>query len=174
MAHALLSQVLAQGLPNVPDSVKEKYRWLQGVVRNATDFNVIVLKGTMNSGKYAQAPDPVDSFDIGAFTGVNGDNTVLTGISGGQAYKIEFDENNTFEFSIGFTSPAAGSSKAGIAASANPEDGYQAAEQGSNSIDSPFYEAKDTDGKTVRFKVNIKASAGDYLDYFLTMSRFTH
>jgi hypothetical protein len=42
----------------------------------------------------------VDAFEIGTFTACNGDNTFMTGVSGGQTYRIEIDEQHSFVFSI--------------------------------------------------------------------------
>lgn len=83
-----------------PSNVTDKYRWLQCTVRNATDFPILAQSTYWSSGRYEGNPGRVDAFEIGTFSACNGDNTVMTGVSGGQSYKIEVDETHSFEFSI--------------------------------------------------------------------------
>ncbi|KAF8598927.1 hypothetical protein BDV93DRAFT_560828 [Ceratobasidium sp. AG-I] len=154
-------QAQARQPPSVPGSLKKKYRWLQGIVRNPTEFEVIVGESYFNSGRFDKAlPSSLGSFKLGTFTACNGDNTFFTGVSGGLTYKINLDENNSFDFSIGFTNPSAGSCKAGLVASDDPEDGYNDADKTAKAIETDIYEAKDVDGNTVKFKFSITAAAG--------------
>lgn len=72
-----------------------------------------------------------------------------------------------FPFIQGFTNPVAGACKAGVAASNNPQDGYNAAGMEGGTIETGLYEAKDVDGNNVKFKFRITAAAaGDQRPLF--------
>jgi len=65
-----------------------------------TDFPILAVKSYFDSGRYEDNPGRVEPFEIGVFTCCEGDNTFMTGVSGGQAYKIDIDEHHSFTFSI--------------------------------------------------------------------------
>ncbi|KAK5746740.1 hypothetical protein LTS12_022637 [Elasticomyces elasticus] len=158
--------------PPVSEQISnDKSRWLQGTLRNATDFPIVAIKSYFDSGRYDQSPARVDSFDTEAFTCCEGDNTFMTGVSGGQTYQIDLDEDNSFAFSIGFTNPYAGTYKAGVAASSNPEDGYNAASQAGGCVESPTYLAKDEEGHEVKVKFSISVTAGQRPQYVVSEIR---
>ncbi|KAH6909870.1 hypothetical protein BKA70DRAFT_1101952, partial [Coprinopsis sp. MPI-PUGE-AT-0042] len=160
---------------SVPEPSKEttdKARWLQCTIRNATDFPILAEKAHFDSGRYNDNPGRVDAFEVGTFTACNGDNTFMTGVSGGQTYKIAIDEHHSFVFSIGFTNPWAGSYKAGVVESSNPEKGYEAASQAGGSIESPLYEAKDHEGEDIRFKLHISATASQRPAFVVSEIRY--
>lgn len=76
-----------KAVPAVPDALKnDKDRWLQCTLRNATDFPILATSSHFDSGRYDSSPARVDEFDTDTFTCCEGDNTFMTGVSGGQAY----------------------------------------------------------------------------------------
>ncbi|KAH7338639.1 hypothetical protein B0J17DRAFT_717077 [Rhizoctonia solani] len=158
-------------IPPVSDELTHKHHWLQGMVRNATDFGLNVLGSYLDSGRYDQLLGFLGMFDLGTFTAFNGDGTDFTGVGGGQHHRVKMDEDHSFDFCIGFTNPSSGSYKAGIVASSNPKDAYDASKAEGGYIESGLYEAKDTDGKTVQFKFHITAGAGQHSEYQITMIR---
>ncbi|KAF8593003.1 hypothetical protein BDV93DRAFT_419975, partial [Ceratobasidium sp. AG-I] len=142
------------------DSVQEKRRWLQGVVRNATDFDVLVVTSYFDSGRYDQPPEHLRPFQLGTLTASEGENTVMTGVSGGLTYQVDIDRLHSFYFSIGFTNPYLGAYKAGVAPTDRPVDGYNAATKEGGTVESDLYEAKDVDNNVVYIKFRITAEAG--------------
>ncbi|KAK3615271.1 hypothetical protein LTR22_027497, partial [Elasticomyces elasticus] len=71
----------------------------------------------------------------------------------------------------GFTNPYAGTYKAGVAASSNPEDGYNAASQAGGCVESPTYLAKDEEGHEVKVKFSISVTAGQRPQYVVSEIR---
>ena len=122
----------------------------------------------------------------------------MTGVSGGQTYKIDIDQQHAFAFSIvsttsswhahplqapksrltccsrnqGFTNPWVGTYKAGIVASDDPKQGYEAASQDGGSVESPLYSAKDNDGHEIDFKLHISATASQHPAFVVSEIRY--
>ncbi|TFK23484.1 hypothetical protein FA15DRAFT_745098, partial [Coprinopsis marcescibilis] len=154
-------------------SLKEKTRWIQGIIRNATDFQIRYVKSYLDSGRYDQFPSPtVNPFSTSTFTGCNGDNSALTGISGGATYRIDIDEKHSYYFSIGFTNPYLGAYKAGAIASDNPEQGYEAASKEGGDVTSGEYHAVDKDGIQLVFRLRITAAPGQRATFTIEEIRF--
>lgn len=88
--------------PNVPNSlVQTKDRWLQGIVRNATNFQILFVGSYRDSCRFEKFPDTfAEPFNLDTFVGCEGDNTIGTGFTRGLTYKIDIDEKNFFYFSI--------------------------------------------------------------------------
>ncbi|KAF8598928.1 hypothetical protein BDV93DRAFT_560829 [Ceratobasidium sp. AG-I] len=154
-------EALAKQPPSVPDSLKKKFRWLQGIVRNPTEFEVVVGASYFGSGRYQDPPLSLEAFQLGTFTVCNIDESYPTGVTSGLTYKIKLDEHKYFSFSIGFTNPRKGPCQTGVVASNNPEDGYKAVRDEGGSIETEVYEAKDVDGNAVKFKFRITAVTGN-------------
>ncbi|KAI9816331.1 MAG: hypothetical protein M1826_001866 [Phylliscum demangeonii] len=158
--------------PDAGEQVKEKSRWLQGTVRNASDFPILAQRSHFDSGRYEDGPSRIDAFELATFSACNGDNTFMTGVSGGQSFKIEIDEQHAFAFSIGFTNPWAGTYKASVVTGDDPHRAYDHASQEGGSIESETYVAKDADGKEVRFKLHVSATAGQHPHWVVSETRF--
>lgn len=87
-------------IPTPPSGLTDKHRWIQCTVKNQTQFD-IVLNGTyFDSGKYWDAPGNIPPFAQMAFSCCNGDNTILTGVSGGNQFQVMVDENTPYKFSL--------------------------------------------------------------------------
>jgi hypothetical protein len=84
----------------VSGSLKEKDRWLQCTIRNTTEFSILSIASSFDSGRYEDHPGFVDAFSLGVFTCCEGDGTFMTGVSGGQSYQIDIDGQHSFQFSI--------------------------------------------------------------------------
>lgn len=68
----------------------------------------------------------------------------------------------------GWTSPQAGSFKAGVVASTKAEDGYNGASQTGGAIQSAnVYSGKDKDGHIMKFRVHISAAPGQEMLYVI-------
>ncbi|TFK23483.1 hypothetical protein FA15DRAFT_705373 [Coprinopsis marcescibilis] len=159
--------------PDVPPSLKNKSRWIEGVIRNATDFPIRYVESYLDSGRYDKFPDPtVNPFAVGTFNGCNGDHTLFTGITGGATYRIDLDEDHSFYFSIGFTDPFIGAYKAGVVASNDPEQGYEVASKEGGEIRSGEYHAVDKDGRQLVFRLRITAESGQRPRFCIEEVRF--
>lgn len=160
-------------VPDVPNSLKDKTRWLQGIIRNSTDFQVRYGTSYLDSGRYDQFPsDTVDAFSLSTFTGCNGDGTVFTGFSGGASYRIDIDQKHSFSFCLGFTSPYAGAYKAAAIAGDIPEAGYEAASKEGGEVRSGMYHAVDKDGVQLVFQLRIAAAAGQRANFNIEEIRY--
>ena len=72
----------------------------------------------------------------------------------------------------GFDNPEIGTYKAGVTASASAEDGYNCYSADGGSIESPLYEAKDADGKTVTLKFHISATPSRTPQFVISELRY--
>lgn len=178
--------------PAVGDKFQDKSRWLQCGIKNQTEFNISTTSSHFDSGRYEDHPGVVQAFELATFTACNGDNTFMTGVSGGQAYRITIDQNTDFQFSIvsaclysvrkvangfcvfsqGFTNPYSGTYKAGVTTGGNPEDGYSAASQDGGSIRSDLYQAEDEDGEKFTFRISVTATASQRPSFVVTEDRW--
>ncbi|RPB20558.1 hypothetical protein L211DRAFT_852270 [Terfezia boudieri ATCC MYA-4762] len=160
---------LAKGVNEVKDlviptparEVQEKHRWMQCTIKNETQFQIVYEATHFDSGRFWDAPGGADSFKQMSFSVCNGDNTILTGVSGGSTLKLHLDETHSFVFAIGWTSPQLGSFKTGVIESDNPLSGYENATAQGASIDSKnIYAGTDEDGKSCRIRFHVSAVPG--------------
>jgi len=93
-------QKLDKLLPHPPDDLKKKHRWFQCTIKNATQFDLLLEESYLDSGTYWTAPGTVTQFDQMTFSGCNKNNSVATGVSGGQAFRVYLDEQHDFSFAI--------------------------------------------------------------------------
>lgn len=71
-------------------SLEEKTRWSRIEVANETRFSFITVEGdAFDSGKYWQEPTDIPMFARGVFAVSNRANSIMTGVSGTTAYKIQ-------------------------------------------------------------------------------------
>ncbi|RBR11766.1 hypothetical protein FVER53590_30398 [Fusarium verticillioides] len=87
-----LKTKIAQVLQPYPDPSKETKshnRWIQGIVRNYTQFELRVRNPAyFNTGRYETWPNIVLGFSVGQFTAVNRDY-LPSGATGGNAWDLE-------------------------------------------------------------------------------------
>ncbi|KAH7165817.1 hypothetical protein EDB81DRAFT_917934 [Dactylonectria macrodidyma] len=148
-------------LPTPPDDLKDKHRWYQCTIINATQFRLLPEENYFNSGSYWVAPGAAVPLDQMKFSGCNKDHPLFTGVSGGLSYKVYLDDEHSFHFAIGLTSPVAGGYKAGVVESSVAKDGYEAATDTGNSITSENkYKSKDKDGNEQEIEFHFAAIPG--------------
>ncbi|KAK3367940.1 hypothetical protein B0H63DRAFT_529646 [Podospora didyma] len=156
-----VADTISQLIPEVPATLKEKYRWIQCTVRNETEFDILLQGTYFDSGKYWDPPSNIKPFEQMAFAGSNGDHTVLTGVSGGTSFRLSLDTHHYFDFAVGWTNPSAGAVKAGVVESTNAEDRYNIAAATGNSIQSSHkYQGLDKHGKRTTLRFHVQATAG--------------
>ncbi|KAF3933740.1 hypothetical protein ABW19_dt0206325 [Dactylella cylindrospora] len=158
--------------PDAGSSLKEKTRWIQCTVKNATQFNILLEGNYFGSGRYEQAPASIDPFTQMTFSCCNGDNTIMTGVSGGTSFRVTLDDNVSYPFAIGWTSPYVGAFKAGVAESESAEEGYnQASENGKSLSSKDQYTGKDKDKNEARFYFHLSAAPGQQAMFVITQVR---
>lgn len=158
---AKIGEVAQKIIPDAPKDLKDKYRWIQCTVKNETQFDLL-LEGTyFDSGRYWTAPGSIGNFDQLVFSCCNGDNSILTGVSGGNALRLSLDSEHYYDFALGWTNPTAGAFKAGVVESNSAKEGYEkASETGGSIMSSSVFVGKDKDGKEAKFKIHISAAPG--------------
>jgi hypothetical protein len=94
------NQVGKQLIPSPPTELKDKHRWAQLTIKNETQFDILLQGTYFDSGRYWTAPGSIPDFQQSVFSICNGDNTILTGVSGGTAYRLSLDADNFFDFAL--------------------------------------------------------------------------
>lgn len=156
-----VARVARELIPSPPAGLMAKFRWLECTIKNETQFDVFLLDTHFDSGRYWTSPGGFSPFALTTFSACNGDNTFFTGATGGNAFRLTLDDNTHFDFSLGWTSPAAGTYKTAVVESSKGIDGYIAATEFGNSIFSPNkYRGKDKEGRPAKFHLHISASPG--------------
>ncbi|KAI0713533.1 hypothetical protein C8Q76DRAFT_796493 [Earliella scabrosa] len=156
-----IGKVAGELIPSPPTDLKDKFRWVQCTVKNETQFDVLLLDTHFDSGRYWTSPGGFGSFSQMAFSACNGDHTFMTGATGGTAFRLSLDDQHYYDFSLGWTAPATGAYKAGVAESGKGVDGYNAADNDGGSIMSKYvFEGKDKDGHPAKFRIHISAAPG--------------
>ncbi|KIK55808.1 hypothetical protein GYMLUDRAFT_248402 [Collybiopsis luxurians FD-317 M1] len=158
--------VMSQRIPDPPASLTEKSRWIQCVVRNMTQFRIVLQDHHtyFDSGRYWEPPSDILPFDQMIFTCCNGDGTFFTGATGGTSFRMILDPVTWYDFAIGWTNPYIGSIKAGIVHSSNPQDGYDHASPEGNAFRSQeVFKGIDKDWKAGGWYLHLSASAGSQI-----------
>ncbi|KAJ7585910.1 hypothetical protein C8J56DRAFT_787891, partial [Mycena floridula] len=159
--------------PAPPDSLTEKSRWLLCVIKNKTQFRILLQdKHTyFSSGRYWQPPSDILPFDQMIFTCCKGDKTAF-GVSGGTAFRLILDPVTSYNIAVGWTHPVLGSKKAGIVNSIDPEAGYNCALPEGNNLKSDLeLKGIDNDGKSGAWTLNMSAAAGSTIIYTISEIR---
>ncbi|GJE99081.1 hypothetical protein PsYK624_153220 [Phanerochaete sordida] len=156
-----VGDVAKQVVPAPSADLKDKHRWVQCTVKNETQFDLLLEDTYFDSGRYWTAPGGFSGFAQMVFSCCNGDNTVLTGVSGGCAFRISLDDQNYYDISLGWTNPELGAFKAGVVQSAKGVDGYNAATPVGAALTSDVvFQGKDKDGNPAKFRINVSAAPG--------------
>ncbi|KDQ13439.1 hypothetical protein BOTBODRAFT_66681 [Botryobasidium botryosum FD-172 SS1] len=164
-----IGEVVAKPLPSPPPGLEDKRRWIQCTVKNATQFNILFQGTYLDSGRYWDAPGSIAPFHTMTFSGCNGDYSIFTGVSGGNAFSITLDHNTTWDFALGWTNPYAGSIKGAVVESSDPQSGYEHANANGNSIRSTSsYRGKDADGNEIIIHFHVSAAPGQRATYVIT------
>ena len=70
------------------------------MVKNVTQFTILLHENYFDSGRYELARGTASPFTQTAFSCCNVDSSVLTGVTGGTAFKIILDDSHTFDFAL--------------------------------------------------------------------------
>lgn len=165
-------QVRQEPIPEVSDELKGKLRWMQCVVQNQTQFKIVHEPPPyLDSGRYDHPPTNIDPYSNMIFTCCNRDYAI-TGATGGTAFRIILDDAAEYHFALGWTSPLEGSYTAGVIASTNAKDGYDAATEIGNAIKSQEqFSTTDKDGKETKFRFELSATPGSRSVYAVYQMR---
>lgn len=166
--------VAGKVIPAPPKSLIQKSRWLQCVVKNKTQFRIVLqdLHTYFDSGRYWQPPSDILPFDQMIFTCCEGDNTRFTGATGGTAFRLILDPVTWYNIAVGWTNPCFGSIKAGIVHSIDPKAGYGCASGEGNALKSDLkLKGINTDGKSGEWTLNMSATAGSTIVYTISEVR---
>jgi hypothetical protein len=161
-------------IPAPPKSLTQKSRWLQCVVKNNTQFRIVLqdLHTYFNSGRYWQPPSDILPFDQMIFSCCEGDNTLFTGATGGTAFRLLLDSVTSYNIAVGWTNPYAGSIKAGIVNSIYPKDGCDCASDVGNALKFDLkLKGINTDGRSGEWSLNMSAAAGSTIVYTISEVR---
>ena len=79
---------------------KDKFRWIQCTVKNETQFDLLLHETHFDSGRYWTAPGSTGPFTQMQFSCCNGDSTILTGATGGTAFRVSLDDKHYFDISL--------------------------------------------------------------------------
>lgn len=82
--------------PRPSDDIREKHRWYQCTVQNATQFDIRLEDSYFNAGKYLAAPNPVGPYGQMTFTAYNDRFGASTGLS----FSAHLDETHLSFFAI--------------------------------------------------------------------------
>ncbi|EWZ52258.1 hypothetical protein BFJ63_vAg11636 [Fusarium oxysporum f. sp. narcissi] len=140
---SMVKDTLNAMTPRPSDEIRDKHRWYQCTVQNATQFNIVLEKSYFNAGKYLTAPESVGPYGQMTFTAYND----VSGTSTGLSFWAHLDESHQFHFAIGLDAPLMGGFKAGVVESDSAKTGLEIATRQGNSITSENrYKGKDNDG----------------------------
>ncbi|KAI0746731.1 hypothetical protein C8Q80DRAFT_791615 [Daedaleopsis nitida] len=152
------SGVEKQPLPDVPPLVALVGHWLQPTIKNGTQFKITFLTSHFDSGEYHTKPADIAPFEQMTFSCIQNRN--FHGVAGGTQFRISFDDAHYMNFAVGWTNPEIGSLKAS-AVEGGPYYAYEQATDKSTTLTSKdMYEAKDKDGNSLKFRIQITAQPG--------------
>ena len=73
---------------------------MQCTIKNETQFDLLLQGTYFDSGKYWDAPGGFGQFNQLVFSCCNGDNTILTGVSGGTAFRLSLDDQHYYDIAL--------------------------------------------------------------------------
>jgi hypothetical protein len=86
--------------PEPSDPTKKKNYWIQGIVKNCTQFPLQVRSPPyFDSGKYETWPTGIGAWSVGQFSAVNGDNHP-GGATGGNAWELHLEQGINFDLAF--------------------------------------------------------------------------
>jgi hypothetical protein len=77
-----------------------KSRWMECVVKNETQFTVLFQATHFDSGRYWTPPGGIHPYSQLIFRICEGDNSLLTGATGGNAFSIVLDDKTMFNIAL--------------------------------------------------------------------------
>ncbi|KAJ4245743.1 hypothetical protein NW762_013867 [Fusarium torreyae] len=155
--------------PEPSDATKKKGYWIQGILKNCTQFDLQVRPPPyFNSGRYETGPLDIPAWSVGQFTAVNGDWN-LEGATGGNAWDLILEVGVELNLALGFTCPTVGAYKSAVIESVTAKDGYDRARKGGNKIISKdVFSGVDTDGNDMSIVFEAHSSGKQRPIYTIT------
>ncbi len=86
-------------IPEPPNELRDKRRWYQCTIKNQTQFPLLLGNVYLDKGKWWTAPGDTQKFEQLVFSACNRDHAP-TGASGGLAFRLKLDEENSFDIAI--------------------------------------------------------------------------
>ncbi|KAG2154311.1 uncharacterized protein EDB93DRAFT_1248510 [Suillus bovinus] len=83
-------------IPGADNDLKEKFHWINCSLKNATQFNYMIVGSYFSSGCYWKAPEGGTPFSSTMFSCCNGDGAI-TGMTGGTAFNLWLDSEQSFK-----------------------------------------------------------------------------
>ena len=93
-------QVSNRPIEPPPQDLKEKYRWIQCTLKNATQFDIVLTDTYFDSGRYWTAPASLGAFSQMTWSACNQDGSMFTGATGGTAFRLSLDGEHQFDISL--------------------------------------------------------------------------
>ncbi|KAI1033559.1 hypothetical protein LB505_012977 [Fusarium chuoi] len=160
-----LKDTLNAMTPRPSDDIRDKHRWYQCTVQNATQFDIRLEDSYFNAGRYLEAPNPVGPYGQMTFTAYNDRFGASTGLS----FSAHLDETHRSYFAIGLDAPATGGFRAGVVESDSAKKGLEIATRQGNSITlTDRYKGKDSDGDDRVIEFHIAAYPGMEMKVVIT------
>ncbi|WP_437818489.1 hypothetical protein [Sorangium sp. So ce1078] len=157
---------------STPEKLSDKPRKFTMTLVNETQWTIQFQSSYFNSGRFEDAPTNVKPFNSMQFSGCDKDNSIMTGVSGGTAFRILIPTaNNDYahhDFSVGFSAPYGGAYKTSVVREANAERAYDAIKEGTTSLSSGVLNGLDEDGKEVGVKFELVAESGEHTTCTIT------
>ncbi|WMX12010.1 MULTISPECIES: hypothetical protein [unclassified Aureispira] len=157
---------LAKEIGDVVISLSESSKTLEGrnrsmviKVYNKTQFKLIFTASHEDWGKLWKAPTNIDEFSAMTFSAADSDGTILTGLQGGAAFRLEMPEEGgeteTLDIAIGFDNPEIGSEKTCVIFSDSPKKAADDVKKDGHSALSKTYKGKNVKGEdvTIQFRI---------------------
>lgn len=157
---------LATKIGDMVASLSESSKTLDGrnrsmliKVYNKTQFKLIFTASHEDWGKLWKAPTNIDAFSSMSFSAADSDGSVLTGLQGGTAFRLEMPveggATENLDIAIGFDNPEIGSKKTCVIFSSDPKKAADDVRTDGHSTVSKTYKGKNVKGKdvTVQFRI---------------------
>lgn len=161
---------LATKIGDVVVSLSESSKTLEGrnrsmiiKVYNKTQFKLIFTASHEDWGKLWKAPTNIDEFSAMTFAAADSDGTILTGLQGGAAFRLEMPKGGgateNLDIAIGFDNPEIGSEKTCVIFSDDPKKAAKDVKEDGHSTLSKIYKGKNVKGEEVKIQFRIASVA---------------
>ncbi|SCO28466.1 uncharacterized protein FFNC_00348 [Fusarium fujikuroi] len=162
---AKVKDTLNATTPRPSDEIRDKHRWYQCTVQNATQFYIRLQDSYFNAGKYLTAPSPVGPYGQMTFTAYNDRFGASTGLS----FSAHSDETYQYHSAIGLDAPATGGFRAGVVESDCAKKGLDIATRQGNSITLTYlFKGKDSAGDDRLIEFHLAAYSGMEIKVVIT------
>ena len=97
---SVCAQIAGAIIPSPEKKLKDYHRWIQCTLKNETQFQITVLDSYFNSGRYWDSLTTVNPFAQMGFSLCSSHGSILTGVSGGTAFRTTMNEPVHFDFAV--------------------------------------------------------------------------